>query len=645
MKTKIGQIFLEHPKDQNFSTLYEESFSKHGNPLEIFAVIEIADPKSGRRAVKNEYEKIAQILVTALKRTYVTSPALDEDTFERALGAVNASLSRSLGRGKTSWYGNLHAAVGVLSGHDLCLSATGSAIVYLARRGELINLSENLTLGAARPVKIFSNFSTGRVAAGDRVVFSTNELFNYLSLERIQEFLGQELDEACREIIAALTDIKTVSFAAFILEINGRASPSAEKGIDYAQEQPVAARKAGGGAAGEILKIAWGIATSIFLTIWLILRKIGRSRQKKYIVFALTIAVVFLAANLGRAAWQKSARQKENRQQNLTANIEDKLNQGEAALIYKDEDKVISFVTEAENLLAELKNIKSPQYDAMEQRLAVLKDKVNKEVHIDNPTVLAQFPNIPTDLLQSPNGFLGYNRSSSSFAFYDFRLGETKTILQGQNTGNLLVGGYVGAVAPYVFLNRDGKFTKLDTATQILAAYETENANIDLGAAQISALKVFGEGEGARVYLLDSAGNKIWRLRVRETEIAPAESWLKSESADFGSAVDFAVDGSIFVLFPERVEKYFSGEKQNFELSAVAPALKQATKIFTLAEYQSLYVADPANSRILVFNKTGRLEKQIISEKFRDLSDIYIDEKNGLLYALTGSELLRVTLP
>ena len=104
------------------------------------------------------------------------------------------------------------------------------------------------------------------------------------------------------------------------------------------------------------------------------------------------------------------------------------------------------------------------------------------------------------------------------------------------------------------------------------------------------------------------------------------------------------VDGNIYVLFPDSADRYFNGTKENFSLSLVSPKLENATKMFVSAETTNIYILDPEHNRILVFDKNGKLLNQLISDKFRELSDISVDEAAGIIYAAAGAELLQVKL-
>lgn len=662
LRTNVGQIYLTHPRDENFTSVYQEAFTKHGQSVELFVVVEISGSNGGIRALRPEYEKLVQAFVSALKKTYVAAQTIDENTFEKALAAINASLSKIASRGRVNWYGKFHAAVGAFWQNQLALSSVGNAIVYLARKNEISSLTDNLNDEANRPVKIFSNFSTGKLAAGDRVIITTNQLFNYLSLERIHEFLADStLEEACQEIVSALKEAKTAGFATFIFEtfapgqtLAGAASPakSAEE-----TKSPAPSHKAPSDLQ-KIGSIAWGVLLSALKLIWMAILKIldillglvsrlfGK-KSKKYVVGAIIIALLIFGINLGISAMRKSNQQKTAEIGTALSAVAQKLDEAEAAMIYGDQNRIASLLTEAENSLGAIKAESADnkkRKDEITARLTTLKTEINKETPVDNPTILTSYANIPTDLIYSPNGIIGFNRDSGSVAFYDFRTGETKSILKDENTGDLVAGAYVGGDLGYVFLTRSGDFSRLDLAADNLVNLGAEGGPplLDLAAIEPRDMAVLGEGTIARLYLLDSKQNQIWRIRVTASGLAAPEPWLKT-SASFETARSLAIDGSIYINFSDRIEKFFGGTRADFDLSQTVPPVSEIAGSLAQSEGQYLYVLSPKTERIVMFTKTGGLFRQLVSPKFRDLADIYVDETNKVIHAAAGSELLQIS--
>lgn len=654
LKTRVGQIFLEHPKDQNYTSIYEETFTKQGRTVELFAVMEVIP--SGRNGLnKSECETLSRTIVSAFKKTYIAAPTTDDDTFERALAAINAALGKLGTKGKINWYGQLHAALAAYAGSELCLSTTGGALVYLERGGNFSLLSEGLS-EEARAIKIFSNYSAGRLMKKDRIILSTKALFNYLSLDKLREVLHeQSLDEICQEIISSLTDVKNVGFSTFIFETySGGASASPQLGSRNAATAFTETIKPLGRASGAvpallgILKIIGVFLRDVLRLIFaLILRLIRRKSgplPRRSLVLVAVIILALLGTSIAFSVWKKSTNDQKTLEETNLRQVEALLNQAEAATIYDDENRVLTLVEEAQKLLQQIKRPENSEKLANLNNLALgLKDKINREIVIDNPTLLTTFPMIPTDLVGSPNGLLAFNRNTSVLAFYDFRSGEVKPLLSSQNTSGLLLGGYVGGDYGYVFFQRNGKFAHLDLTSDALTEYLAETPNLaDPDKAKIQDLAVLGSGASARIYLLDTVRNQIWRFRASANQtIGPAEGWLKGET-QVQDALDIAIDNNVYVLRENELDRYFNGTKQNFNLGAVSPAVKQAQKVFTAPDQQFIYILDPQNDRVLLYNKNGRLQNQLKSPKFRDASDFFVNEKSKIIYIVAGSDLLQV---
>lgn len=675
MRTEIGQIFSTHPKDQNFTSVYQETFSKTGRPLDLFAVIEIvAKTPETLKLYQAELEKVFQTLVTTLKKIHVSSPIVSEDTFEKAIATINTALSRLVSHAKIDWLSNLHVALGAVFERRFFLSTTGNAQVYLFRKGNFTLLSEGLFEPKSSPVKLFANYSSGKLLAGDRVILSTNQLFNYLSLERLQEFLQEEtIADSCKEIIGAVSEIKNIGFAAFLFEIQTSPAPlepekvalelaltSSQKSREFSSSLAWFIREATGFLLlflQGVLRLLWRFLKSLKILLGRLFRKSAKARNltyprgdgRKSFPWAIGAGVVVLFFGIGFSVWQKASNEKKEKKASILKETENLLDEAEAAFIYNDEEQILKLLASAQPLLQKLEESKLPGDQAMvlQERWQELKNKLTKEIFIENPKLLTTFPNIPTDLIRSPEGFLGFNRQTQTLAFYDFRSGETKTVLADQNTSPLLLGGFGEASKGFLFLTKNAKLAIINLLENQLTLLDTEpdfltNPNL----TKIQTLEIFGNEESERIYLLDIGQNQIWRARqaAEEQKFLPAEAWLKTreEAPSLAEAVDMAVDGNIYILFPQRLEKYFNGQKQNFSLSPVSPELKKSQRITTAPDYQFLYLLEPENQRILIYNKSGKFQKQLKSAQFRDGSDLYVDEKNKLLYILSGQELLQV---
>jgi len=140
--------------------------------------------------------------------------------------------------------------------------------------------------------------------------------------------------------------------------------------------------------------------------------------------------------------------------------------------------------------------------------------------------------------------------------------------------------------------------------------------------------------------VIDKNNSQILRYAPSRNGFGSVANWL-DESYDFSNARDLAVDGSIYVLDGNEVVLFTQGAKQDFELPPLAENIVNAKKIFTSFDSQFIYILDAGGKRVLVITKQGTLAAQLISDKFTDPKDMYVDEKSKTIYLLNGDELLR----
>lgn len=145
------------------------------------------------------------------------------------------------------------------------------------------------------------------------------------------------------------------------------------------------------------------------------------------------------------------------------------------------------------------------------------------------------------------------------------------------------------------------------------------------------------------IYVLDGKNNQIYAYKN-----ANGVKWLNDSTFDLSNAIDMVIDGNIYVLRNDgQILKFYRGGIKDFKLQEIKPVLSGPTKIYTNFDSKFLYLLDPANKRILIFNKECEnsacaLSSQYISESFNDLKDFAVDEKNKTIYLLNGNEVYKI---
>lgn len=151
-------------------------------------------------------------------------------------------------------------------------------------------------------------------------------------------------------------------------------------------------------------------------------------------------------------------------------------------------------------------------------------------------------------------------------------------------------------------------------------------------------------GFSGNLYVLDPAAHQVWRYFPTENGYDSEMRGLL-ESADLNGAVDFAMDGSIYILFGDgRLQRYLGGRQQPFPQDGLDRPLQDAAAIYTADSTRSVYVIDRGNRRVVVFDKEGVFRQQLTDPALDRATDLIVDESRGLLVLVISDRLWTATL-
>lgn len=150
---------------------------------------------------------------------------------------------------------------------------------------------------------------------------------------------------------------------------------------------------------------------------------------------------------------------------------------------------------------------------------------------------------------------------------------------------------------------------------------------------------------GGNIYLL-SRQNMIWRHPVTPAGFGSKQTWLaKDVQVDFATAVDWAIDGSIWVLFADdTIAKFTRGARENFRTSGVEGGLSKSAAIYTNDQLDSIFVLQRELGRIVQLSKDGKYKLQYISEDLKQTEDFVVSESAHKIFLLTKTKILEVLL-
>ena len=143
------------------------------------------------------------------------------------------------------------------------------------------------------------------------------------------------------------------------------------------------------------------------------------------------------------------------------------------------------------------------------------------------------------------------------------------------------------------------------------------------------------------IYFLDPMAGRILRYslanaNLENLDLNNAKIWLKSDTLI--NAKSIAVDGSIWILNQNnKIQKYYAGTFQKTLKLNFFPEFRNPEKIYTSPTLPYIFVLEPCQNRIVLLNKTGKIQKQFISEKFDNLSDFAVSTDAKTIYLLNAA--------
>jgi len=150
----------------------------------------------------------------------------------------------------------------------------------------------------------------------------------------------------------------------------------------------------------------------------------------------------------------------------------------------------------------------------------------------------------------------------------------------------------------------------------------------------------------SNLYLLEKNGSNISRYASTESGFANKKTWLADDVVtDFSDVVDWAIDGTIWVLSGNgEIERYSQGNKLSFSIKGLAPQLTGGDAIYTSEETKYLYILDSVGGRVVVIDKEGDFQAQYLAQELSGAKGIVVAESEGKIIILKEGKLLSIEI-
>ncbi|MCL5774780.1 MAG: hypothetical protein M1333_01045 [Patescibacteria group bacterium] len=672
LESQIAKITLGNFK-QTKSFVYVMAEKAPANDTELYVVAELPffNP-----AAAESCERICLAIGSSLKRAYRQHAS--EGTFENALSYINEELSKLASTGQTHWINKLNCVIAAKDKNLLTVASCGKVVAYMLRDQELTDIS--CSTEKPSPVKTFESYASGKIRLGDLVIFSTTQLFNYLSVDRVKNILGSmDFLPATQSIIDHLkvNAGPEVAFGILMnLQVEPGRTPSEEVDLEnYLVETPAQAPRFWE-APKKFLKELFMMkssrptsATPVALPKRPLLErlkswipKVGGFFKKTGVLLVGLGGMIVQGAKVFRPSYFKSLsnakkifylsivvllaafllnvfiaiKVKNNRVETARVSVElqaaQKLaNDAQSALVYNDQKQAADLLMQAKAKFQSINAKSAPKdaYQKLSQQLETLNAKIerNKDVKV---TLVGNLS--PEDRLIRLPGYLGtqtngqivsFNRSTDQIQDNAIKTSENIKACVATKTAAVIYNGTSLLV-----------WNALDGKTGPAFSTSVPDAN------SFAGLEYYPTNN--RVYLLDKSKSSAISFLVSGDKLQKPVVSLKNISA-ISQAQDFSIDnsGSIYILTRDAVVKYSAGRLAEYNLPYLSKPFSGDGRIITQA---NVYILDLSGKRIIVTDKTGNLLYTIKNDQLSNPKDFEVDEKNKTIFVLNGSELLKLDI-
>lgn len=319
----------------------------------------------------------------------------------------------------------------------------------------------------------------------------------------------------------------------------------------------------------------------------------------------------------------------------------------EAALIYDNTNEAHRLLREAREGALAVKQTQHYHAEA-DQLLAAIQaaeDKTEQVTRVADPARVGDFGSVAPDGHARGLAAIG----SFLFAFHPetnavFRLasetGETTTVSQtSEGIGYFRQVFAIPAEQMLLFATDTPGLALFDVTRGDLLKQEFNP--VPKGMKEIRALSTFG----SRLYLLFPELKQIFGYSKTLAGYSGGAPWLKDPKVPVERAVSLGVDGYIYLLLDDgKIVKLLKGAPVEFAQAELTTPLSRDARLFINDALKHLYVLDPLQKRVVVYDTTGKLTRQFVFPSAKDLRDLAIGGKEETLYILDGTAVYKVPL-
>lgn len=616
-------------------------------------------------------EEFAQELFEVVRHHFFKNFEIDaHERFEETLNEVNKLALEWREKKQTKFFADLSIVIGIIQDDTLYITQCGNAEAYLIRKRLVSTISEGLSDNDKDRENLFMNVANGKLEDYDTVVFSTTRLLRYLPKNEMAKLFTRDASLAScfaelREAIEMEIDHQVNVLALNIIgrpseRIGEEATPRAGLGVE--NEKRIIGSKNLVGLLKSLKMPQFGkpkgkdaLEKSVenmhvdtrpqhhskFIDFKNLTDFSNFGKDKILVLLIAIIAILLISLFVVRA--NAINRQRLAEFEEILTGVQQDLDEAATRGTF-DKEKAANLINRAEqnvHIVLESGEFRSKALTLLEG-VKEARDRLDNIVRVVDPLVLADLSQFKSTV--NALGVVAFGDDLYAYEYdtvHKVMLDKVQEPMPIDSAEQVIDGVYFGDRDVLVFLTKSHKI--IEFADNFVKFVDTRDA------AWKSATNV--EAYGSRVYMLDPAENSIWRYSRGNDNYTGAE--LYSTEGDITNAVDFAIDGSVYVLKSDgEIVKYYAGEIEEdfYVVREPQVPLEKPTKMFTEFEFNQVYILEPSQFRVLSYNKDIKTGNLVYSHQYHFdngigvMKDMYVDKDTKKLYLLTESKIYQVDI-
>jgi len=405
------------------------------------------------------------------------------------------------------------------------------------------------------------------------------------------------------------------------------------RGLIWKSVQATRHIKTGNGRRATTVQAVSGTIKSLF----------GMKKSTKFLLAGIVVVILILFMSISLFSTARARAQEKKSYESQLEKIEDTIERGAGAVIYKDENQARSLYITASAQIDELPvdtEERAKKVAELKNQIQLATDDIRHLITVPNPALLG-------DLATLSDGIFGQSFVKAENELYVFS--SDGRVYQLDRTQKVLKPASTQMTIPQLTLvatSDDKRVYSLTKDQTILEFNRTESKQeiINFTKPEGSLVDLMGYAGRLYVLILSGADGQLYRSARTGDAFPSPSAWITAKTTTLADARAFTIDGTVYILKKNgQIPRFNNGSEAQWDIGIVDPPITNATDIWTDAESQYLYVLEPDTKRVIVFHKeTGAFVVQYRSESFSSLTDIIVDESAYAIYLLSGSKIYSI---